>query len=161
MMGAGLYCNSLVQENETLMQRIASLDSLNVRSQEALALIHAHREDFSRFRQYRFEETLTPDMIKPPAHYRMDLGTFAAFENEGGNKGFGAQNVIFFISCMNDREVYALIDRLITKGPGLFHIREIRLSRVNNLTGSFLEKVATGISSSLIEGQVLATWIHR
>jgi hypothetical protein len=65
------------------------------------------------------------------------------------------------MSCLRDRDIFALLDQLITQGPGIFQIYDVTIARTRPLTEEILKKIAAGKSQALFDGRITATWIHQ
>ena len=157
----GFYAADLHNQLKDLEGRLLFLNSLAVRSQEAAALIKTHEEDFSAFLACKFEQSSTPEILQSSIPHPIEFGKISCLDADLQNKGFLSQDVSFSIPCLNDRDIFALLDHLINKGPGLFQIQEVTINRVSALSDEMLEKIAAGKPQVLFEGKVTATWVHR
>lgn len=155
------YTIHLYEKTALLQTRLSSLKSLNVRSQEAAAFIQAHQEDFFAFEACQFERSVGPKTLQEFFQYPIELGPISSLDNISKNNKFLAQNVSFSISCLRDRDVFAFLEGLSRKGPGLFEVYDIKITRLNALTPEILEKIACGNSQVLFNAKIEATWIHQ
>ena len=157
----GGYESRLHQQVIELQQRLSSLNRLAVRSQEAAALIKTHEKEFAEFEACGFERTLTSDGLQGTRAYTIELGPPSAINDTSSSKGLIIQEVSFTVPCLQDGQVFALLDQLITSGPGLFHIHDVTIRRVSPLSEEMLEKIAAGKPQAIFDGKITGTWIHR
>ena len=157
----GLYARHLHQHVEDLQCRLSSLRHLTVRSQEAATLIKTHEADFAAFESCGFEHPLTPEALQSARSHTIEFGSFSAANGDTKNNGLVFQEVAFSIPCLQDRDVFALLDQLTTQGPGIFQIHDVTITRVSSLSEEMLEKIALGKPQALFDGKITATWIHR
>ncbi len=161
LISLGFYAADLHTQVNTLKQHFVFLNHLAVRSQEAAALIKTHEEDFTAFQACKFEEPLNPEILQNTIPHAVEFGQASHPGADPQNKGLVSQEVSFSIPCLNDRDIFALLDHLANKGPGLFQIQEVTINRISALSDEMLEKIATGKLQVLFEGKVTATWVHR
>jgi hypothetical protein len=156
----GGYVSRLHQQVVELQERLSSLKRLEVRSQEAAALIKTHEKEFAEFEACEFERTLPSDGLQSLRAYTIEVSP-PSLINDASSKNLVVREVMVSIFCLQDREVFSLLDQLITRGPGLFHIHDITIRRVSPLSEEILEKIATGKPQALFEGKITGTWTHH
>jgi hypothetical protein len=161
MITLGFYASRLFERVDVLQKRLSSLKHLAVRSEEAAALIQAHREDFYAFEACGFERPLTPEVLQASVRYPVKFGAISFGKGVAKNNKFVVQDVSFSMSCLRDRDIFALLDQLITQGPGIFQIYDVTIARTRPLTEEILKKIAAGKSQALFDGRITATWIHQ
>jgi len=130
----GGYESRLHQQVEDLQQRLSCLNRIAVRSQEAAVLIKSHEKEFAEFEACGFERVLTSEEFQSARVYTIDFGPISPVNDASRSKGLVIQEVSFSIPCLQDREVFALLDQLTTIGPGLFHIHDVTIRRVSPLS---------------------------
>lgn len=157
----GFYAANLHTQVNNLKQHLVFLNHLTVRSQEAAALIKAHEEEFAAFQACKFEEVLNPEVLQNAVPHTIEFGQASRRDADPQNKGLVSQEVSFSIPCLNDRDIFALLDHLTRKGPGLFQIQEVTINRISALSNDMLVKIAAGKPQTLFDGKVIATWVHR
>lgn len=157
----GLYTTRLYEQVEDLHERLASLRRRSVRSQEAAAFIQSHREDFAAFEACGFERSLTPEALQHSLRHAIEFGAISSLDEKIQNNNLVIQEVSFSIPCLQDRDIFELLDQLIHQGPGVFHIHALTINRVRSLSEEMLEKIAAGKPQVLFEGKITAAWIHR
>lgn len=152
----GFYCLDLSHAIEGLNHRLIHAHRQATRAEEAARALRDHQEAFTAFIQCQFEETLTLQKLRSLLNHPIEGGSASPLKN-----GLISQDITFSVSGLQDGDVFALIDRLAAKGPGIFQIREVFITRITPLSEEILQKIAAGQSQSLIEGHIIATWIHR
>jgi hypothetical protein len=152
----GTYYFSLNHKTTDLTHRLARAHSLAARAKEAATVLQNHQEIYTAFTQCQFEETLTLEKLRSLISHPFEYGQASFLKN-----GMVSQDITFSVSGLQDGDVFALIDRLATKGPGVFQIREVSITRIKPLNEDILQEIAAGQPQSLIEGHVVTTWIHR
>jgi len=157
----GRYENRLHQQVAELQQRLSSLNRVAVRSQEAAALIKTHEKEFAEFEACGFERALTADGLQGTRAYTIEVGPVSPVNDASRSKGLVIQEVSFSVPCLQDREVFSLLEQLTTIGPGLFHIHDVTIRRVSSLSEEMLEKIAVGKPQALFDGKITGTWIHH
>lgn len=155
------HAEQLHQQNENLRQKLTSLNHQTIRSQEAAATLKAYHEDFAAFEACKFEQTFTPKLLRQTFSHPLEFGPASSLEQMGKNAGIICQEVSFSVPCLQDTDVFILIDKLLNQGPGIFQINEVTLRRVSSLDDGMLSKIAAGKPQILFEGRINATWIHR
>lgn len=161
MIALGFYANDLHQQIEDLKKRLLSLNHQASRSQEAATLVKTHREDFAAFEACRFEHPITLETFQNSFSHALEFGPISFLEEGSKNTRLVLQEVTFSIPCLQDRDIFVLIDRLINHGPGIFQIQDVTINRVSSLNEEMLEKIAAGKPQTLFDGKITATWIHR
>jgi hypothetical protein len=139
-----------------LDQRLTHARHLAARAKEAAMILQDDQETYTFFTQCQFEEILTPEKLRSLIDYPFECGQASPLKN-----GLISQDISFSVSGLQDSDVFALVDRLATKGPGIFQIREVSITRIKPLNEDILQKIAAGQPQSLIEGHIVALWIHR
>ena len=157
----GLYTTRLYEQIENLHQRLSSLRRLAVRSQEAAAFIQSHREDFAAFETCGFERFLAPEALQDSLRHAVEFGAISSLDEKIKNHNVVVQEVSFSIPCLQDRDIFELLDQLINQGPGVFQIHALTINRVSSLSEEMLEKIATGKPQTLFDGKISAAWVHR
>jgi hypothetical protein len=161
MMTLGFYTSRLFERVDALQKRLSSLKHLAVQSEEAAVLIQAHRKDFSAFESCGFERPLTPEALQASVHYPVKFGAISSVKGVAKNNKFVSQDVCVSISCLRDRDIFALLDQLINQGPGIFQIYDVIIIRTSPLTEELLKKIGAGKVQALFDGKITATWIHQ
>lgn len=161
MISFSFYAADLHSQVDDLERHLLFLNRLTVRSQEAATLIKTHEEDFAAFRACKFEQSLNPEMLQSSILHAIEFGQISSLDSDPKNKSFVSQDVSFSIPCLNDRDIFILLDRLVHEGPGLFQIHEVTINRISALSDEMLEKIAAGKPQALFDGKVTATWVHR
>jgi hypothetical protein len=156
MIFLSIYCLGLNHTIKDLDQRLNHAHHLAARAKEAAMVLQDHQEIYTSFTQCQFEEVLALEKLRSLIDYPFECGQVSPLKN-----GLISQDITFSVSGLQDGDVFALIDRLATKGPGIFQIREVSITRIKSLNEETLQKIAAGQPQSLIEGHIVATWIHR
>lgn len=151
-----VYYLDLSHAIEDMNRRLTDVHRLATRAKEAAAVLRVHQEAFTAFTQCRFEEASSPEKLRSLLGYPFECGQASRLKN-----GLISQDITFSVSGLQDGDVFALIDRLAIKGPGIFQIREVSITRITPLSEDILQKIAAGQPQSLVEGHIVATWIHR
>lgn len=137
----GLYERQLHHKVDDFQHHLSSLNRQAVRSQEAAAFIKAHEREFTAFELCEFERVVTPEALQSSHAYTIDFGSASPVNLDSKNSGLIVQEVSFTIPCLQDRDVFALLDQLTNKGPGLFHISEVTIKRMSSLSDEMLRKL--------------------
>jgi len=157
----GFYAADQDNRIKELKHHLLFLNHQIVRSQEAAALMKAHEKDFTAFLACKFEQSLTLEMLQSSLAYPVEFGPASYLDMSLKSQGLTSQNLSFSVPCLQDREVFILLDRLLKEGPGFFQIHEVTISRISALSEEMLEKIAAGKPQTLFNGKVTATWVHR
>jgi len=157
----GLFENRLLQRVKGLQKQVSSLTHLEVRTHQATTLITAHQKEFAAFETCGFERSYTSQELPSSPSYAIEFGSTSAVDSQSTNKGVVFQEVSLTIPCLQDRDVFKLIEKLTNEGPGIFQIQEITITRMSALSEEILEKIAAGKPQALFDGRIRALWIHR
>lgn len=166
MITLGCYTGYLGEQADILRQHLSSLRDLAVRSQEAAFFLQSRREDFAAFEACGFERPLGPEALQTslghlPLLHPIKFGAISPLNGIPQNIRCIAQEVSFSIPCLRDRDVFELLDRLVGQGPGIFQIHNVTITRINPLDEEALDKIAAGMPHTLLDAQIVATWIHQ
>lgn len=161
MVALGFYENHLSERINSLQHRLSALNDLAARFQETATFIRSRQEDFLAFEACGFDRSLTPEILRASVHYPIEFAEISSLKGKFKNNKLVAHNVSFSIPCVHDGEVFGLLDRLVTQGPGFFQIHEVTIKRVVPLSQEMLEKIAAGKPQTLFEGRIVARWIHQ
>lgn len=156
MIFLSIYWLALNHTIKDLDQRLIYAHRLAARAKEAAIVLQDHQEIYTAFTQCQFEDILTLEKLRSLIDHPFEYGQTSFLKN-----GLVSQDITFSVSGLQDGDVFALIDRLATKGPGIFQIRGVSITRIKPLNEDILQKIAAGQPQSLIEGHIVATWIHR
>lgn len=159
--GLYLYDLTLQQELASLKEQWVSIHHQAVRSQETAQLIKTYKADFKAFEVCQFDQPATVEALQQALSCKMDFGKPSPLKQEGQELGLTGQTVSFSISCLQDKEMFGLVEHLFTQGPGVFQIHEMTFERLGPLTEEMLEKIAAGAPQVLFQGRMVTTWIHR
>lgn len=151
----------LHQNVDDLQRHLSFLNRNAIRSQEAAMLIKTHEKDFAAFELCDFERPCTPEGLQSSHAYSIEFGPSSVMKDNSKSSDLIVQEVSFSIPCLQDRDVFALLEQLITKGPGIFHTCEVTVKRISSLSEGMLEKIAAGKPQTLFEGRIRTKWIHR
>jgi hypothetical protein len=154
------YNNVLEQKNK-LDDQQKQVQQLAIHSQQAMAVIQLNKVAFSHFQRIQFEDEVTSEAIKKDKDCKIVTGIAKQLRVPGSDIALHNHFISFSIAGLQDRTLFELVENLILKGPGIFKISEIIISRPGKLDNDMLEKIANGQSFNFIEGQVTGTWIHR
>jgi hypothetical protein len=157
----GFYARSLSGQIEGAQHRLSSLKKVAAQSQESAAFLETHRQDFAAFEACGFEHPVTRETLQSVIHYPIEFGETSSLDEQTGLPQLVAQDIIFSVSCMQDRDVFKLLERLASQGPGIFLIQEVKVDRILPLSDEVLEKIAQGKSQPLFEGRISARWVHQ
>ena len=151
-----IYCLNLNATIEGLTHRLSHAHRLLTRTKEAATVIRNHQETYAAFIQCHFEEASAPEKLRSLLGHPFECGQTSLLKN-----GLISQDITFSVSGLQDGDVFVLIDHLALKGPGIFQIKEVSITRITPLSENILQKIAAGQPQNLIEGHIVATWIHR
>jgi len=158
LLGAlGIHAHHLQNQIEPLKHRLLTLNESFIRSQEAEVLIKSYAEDFEKFENCRFDQLITQEDLQKEISHPITFGVLSS----SGPSNFIHQEVSVSIPCLQDTHVFTVLEKLIEKGPGLFHVHSVTIHRVSSLNEEMLEKIASGNPQALFDGKITATWIHR
>jgi hypothetical protein len=162
MMGTlAYYKNNLSCETKQLSQEVLNRKRQVIREQETTALVKTHEAEFSAFEACRFDQPLTSKELRDSHPHSLEFGSTSRLNHYSAHSELTAQEVSFSLICLRDREIFAHLDQLTTRGPGLFLLKDVVIKRVGPLNEEMLEKIASGKSQALFEGRITTTWIHR
>lgn len=153
----GFYAVGHHNQVKELEHRLLFLNRQAVRSQEAMALLKVHESEFSAFQACKFEQPLSPEMLQNSTPHTIEFAKNSILNTDP----LVSQSLSFSVSCLRDRDIFILLERLFNEGPGLFQIHEVTIHRISALSEEMLEKIADGKPQALFDGKVAATWIHR
>jgi hypothetical protein len=156
-----LFENRLHQNVDDLQHHLSTLHRIAVQSQEAAMLMKTHEKDFAAFELCEFERPCTSEGLQSSRARSIEFGPNSVLKDNSKTSDLVVQEVSFSIPCLQDRDVFALLEELTNKGPGIFHTREVTVKRVSSLSEEMLEKIVAGKPQTLFEGRIRATWIHR
>ena len=158
LLGAlGIHAHHLQNQIEPLKHRLLMLTQSSLRSQEAEVLIKSYANDFDKFESCRFEQPITQEDLQKEILHPITFGGLSSLEPSN----LIHQEVSVSIPCLQDTHVFTVLEQLIEKGPGLFHVHSVTIRRVSSLNEEMLEKIASGKPQALFDGKITATWIHR
>lgn len=161
MITMGFHAHHLHQQNENLEQKLTSLSHRLRRSQEAADLLKTYPEDFAAFEISRFEHSVTPQTLQQSFPQSLEFGPISYPEEGGKNADIVCQKISLSIPCLQDTDLFILLDTLTHQGPGIFQIHEVTIHRVSPLNEEMLSKISMGKPQALFDGKISATWIHR
>lgn len=156
----GFHYNTRLENREILEAQRLQLDGLAARSRRAAAIIQKHGEEYSRFENTCFTQECTPEMIQDPGEYRIVSGAPLSLEIKGHNLPLQVRQVTFGLSCLHDRKIYGLIEKIMTRGPGIFQVREVIINRVNSLDTEMIGNIRAKKPATLMEAKVITTWTY-
>jgi hypothetical protein len=156
-----LFENKFHQEVKDLEKQLSSLNHIATQSHEAATLIKANEREFAAFEACGFERSFISETLPSSPSYTIEFGPNSPLAYNSQNDGVVFQEVSFSIPCLQDRDVFRLLEKLTNEGPGLFHIQEVTISRMSPLSEEMLEKIAAGKPQPLFDGRISAIWIHR
>ncbi|MBX9804627.1 MAG: hypothetical protein K2Y18_02610 [Alphaproteobacteria bacterium] len=157
----GIHAYNLHHQIELLKHRLLTLTQSSLRSQEAEMLIKSYASDFEKFESCKFDHPITQEDLQKEIAHPITFGSVSSQDQESTNKNLVYQEVSISIPCLQDTNVFTLLEQLMEKGPGLFQIHTVTIHRVSSLNEEMLEKIASGKPQALFDGKITATWIHR
>lgn len=158
---SGWWQESLNEEVGVLNQRLYTLKNLAAQRQAIARVIEANRDDFARFEACEFNRALNPDILQKSCPYPIDFGPSSGERGDAKEDSIIFQEVSFTIQCLKDTDVYLFVNQLLNRGPGIFQIHDVTITRVSSLSEDILETIEAGKPQFLFESKILATWIHR
>ena len=155
------YKNNLSSQTTHLNQEVLNVKRRVIREEETAALVKTYESEFSAFEACRFDQPLTIKELRDSYPYTLELGSTFPVNHSSVYPELTAQEVSYSLIRLRDREIFAHLDQLATRGPGLFLIKDVVIKRVGPLNEEILEKITSGKSQALFEGRITTTWIHR
>lgn len=155
------YKNNLSSQIEHLSQEVFDVKRQVIRGQETTALVKTYESEFSAFETCGFERPLTFKELQNSYPHTIEFGSTSLLHDSSVYPELTAQEVSFSLICLRDSDIFGHLEQLVTRGPGLFHVKNVVIKRVGPLNEEMLDKISSGKSQALFEGRITTTWIHR